>query len=60
MALINGEINAARKHFEWVRDNGTKTSVQFPLAITELKKLSAAVAGSAKIDGPIYSARSKP
>jgi tetratricopeptide (TPR) repeat protein len=39
IALINGEVDTAKKHFEWVRDNGTKTSVQFPLAITELKKL---------------------
>jgi tetratricopeptide (TPR) repeat protein len=39
VALINGERHTARSHFAWVRDNGSKISVQFPLAISELKKL---------------------
>ena len=37
--LLKGEREAARAHFEWVRDYGNKRFFEYPLALAELKRL---------------------
>lgn len=37
--LLKGEREAARAHFEWVRDYGNKRFFEYPLAVAELKRL---------------------
>ena len=40
--LLKGEREAARGHFEWVRDYGNKRFFEYPLALAELKRLGGA------------------
>lgn len=37
--LLKGEREAARAHFEWVRDYGNKRFFEYPLALAELKRM---------------------
>ena len=40
MALsATGERQEALKHLQWVKDNGNKSFVEFPAALTELRRL---------------------
>jgi thioredoxin-like negative regulator of GroEL len=36
---LNGDRSAALEHLRWVRDNGNKSFVEFPLALAELESL---------------------
>lgn len=36
---LKGESERARQHFEWVREYGNKRFYEYPLALTELKRL---------------------
>lgn len=36
---LAGERQEALKHLQWVKDNGNKSFVEYPAALTELKRL---------------------
>lgn len=40
--LLNSQIEAARLHFEWVRDNGNRDFTEYKLSMAELKRMSLA------------------
>ena len=37
--LQAGRVAAAREHFEWVKDHGSRNYVEYPLAVAELARL---------------------
>ena len=39
---LNGESQAALDHLRWVKDNGNKTFVEYPLALAEIARLEGA------------------
>jgi len=39
---LNGEREAALEHLRWVRENGNRNFVEYPLALSELARLEAA------------------
>jgi tetratricopeptide (TPR) repeat protein len=41
---LNGERQAAIEHLRWVRENGNKSFVEYPLALAELDRLETATA----------------
>ncbi len=41
--LLNGRTGAARDHFGWVKEHGTKTFMEHAIAIAELRRLNAPV-----------------
>ena len=42
MLLLNSEIEAARLHFEWVRDNGNRDFTEYKLALARLRLMTLA------------------
>lgn len=43
---LNGETQAALEHFRWVKDNGNKDFVEYPLALAEIARLEGAAVSS--------------
>jgi tetratricopeptide (TPR) repeat protein len=37
--LLSGNVNGARTHFTWIKDNGNQTFDEYPLALAELDRL---------------------
>jgi tetratricopeptide (TPR) repeat protein len=42
---LNGEIQIALEHLRWVKDNGNKDFVEYPLALAEIARLEGAAVG---------------